>query len=175
VVWRQQYFTSICTWKIMSILFFDRIILIFIILSISLETYCVRLQYFCDEFQRKIMYSKARTLLTCLRKYCKNTGSCGGSFVDFSLQKFVNSVVYVLLFPTPFPAWAAAVHHRGIKLGGSRCAQTNIPRTGLPLGHCRVTKRSPHLTPIDKCRVIPHFECMASFQWGPPHLHIVCH
>jgi len=88
----------------MSILFFDCIILIFIILSSSLETYCVRLQYFCDEFLRKIIYSQAKTVLTSLMKYCKNTGSCGGSFVDFSLHKFMNSVVYVPPFPTPFPA-----------------------------------------------------------------------
>jgi len=69
----------------MSILFLDRIILIFIILSSSLGTYCVRLQYFYEEFLRKIMYSQAKTFLTSLMKYCKNTGICGGSFVDFIL------------------------------------------------------------------------------------------
>jgi hypothetical protein len=87
----------------------------------------------------------------------------------------VNSVVYAPPFPTLFASWGAAVHHRGSKLGGSRCAQANICRTVLPLGHCRVTKRSPHLTPVDKCRVITHFECMVSFQWGPPYLHTICH
>jgi len=170
---RQHSLTSICTWKMMSILFFDCIILIFIILRSSLETYCVRLKYFCDEFLRNFMYSQAKTFLTSLMKYCTNTGSSGGSFVDFSLQKFVNSLVYVPPFPTPFPAWAAAVHHRGSKLGGSRCVQANIYRTGLPLGYCRVT--TSHFTPVDKCRVIPHFECMVSFQWGPPCLHTICH
>jgi hypothetical protein len=86
----------------MSILFFDCIILIFIFLSSSLETYCGRLKYFFDEFLRKILYIQGRTLLTGLMKYCKNTGSSAGSFVDFSLQKFVNSVVYAPPFPTLF-------------------------------------------------------------------------
>lgn len=171
--WRQHSVTDVCTWKMMSILFLDRIILIFIILSSSLGTYCV--QYFCEEFLRKIMYSQAKTFLTSLMKYCKSTGICGGSFVDFILQKFMNSVVYVPQFPTPFPAWAAAVHHRDSKLGGSRCAQANICRTGLAVGHFRVTKRSPHFNPVDKYRVIPHFECMVSFQRGPPCLHTICH
>jgi len=66
---RQHSLTSICTWKIMSVLFFDCIILIFIILRISLETYCVRLKHFCDEFLRNFMCSQAKTFLTSLMKY----------------------------------------------------------------------------------------------------------
>jgi hypothetical protein len=62
------------------------------------------LQYFCDELLRKIMYGWAKTYLTGLMKYYKSTASCDGSFIDFSLQKFVNTVMYVPLFPTAIPA-----------------------------------------------------------------------
>ena len=131
----------------MPILFFDFIILIFIILSSSLETDCVRLRYFCYEFLRKIMYSWAKTCLTTLIKYCKSTGSSDDSFVDFSLQKLVNSVVYVPPFPTAIPAWAAVVPLTGREQGGPRCAQANVGRTRLPVGHLQGNQKELTLNP----------------------------